>query len=141
PSPAANSTGDRATPRDLGRFYPLQGAQTSKIARRRAGRRAAGLSPHAWQRTELVQHSHCSYCGTRYPDDADWPRTCPGCTETSWHNPLPVALLLFPVITGDATGLVVIPRAIELARGRLSLPGGFTVAAEPWQEEAWWGLR
>ncbi len=99
------------------------------------------MSPHALQRTELVQHSHCSYCGTRYPDDATWPRTCPGCTETTWHNPLPVAMVLFPVMTGDGTGLVVVRRDIEPARGELALPGGFIETGETWQEAAVRELR
>ncbi|OLB64495.1 MAG: NUDIX hydrolase [Actinobacteria bacterium 13_2_20CM_2_72_6] len=99
------------------------------------------MSPHAWQRTELVQHSHCSYCGSRYPDDLAWPRTCPGCTETTWHNPLPVAMVLLPVLTGGGAGLVVVRRDIEPARGELALPGGFIETGETWQEGAIRELR
>ena len=91
---------------------------------------------HAWQRTELVQHSHCSYCGARYPDGMPWPRTCPACTETTWHNPLPVAMVLCPVTTPDRPGLVVIRRDIEPARGELALPGGFIETGETWQQAA-----
>lgn len=93
--------------------------------------------PASWQKTTLIQHSHCSYCGTVYPDELAWPRTCVGCGETTWRNPLPVAVMLLPVRgAGAHTGLVVVRRDIEPARGELALPGGFIEIGESWQEAA-----
>jgi ADP-ribose pyrophosphatase YjhB (NUDIX family) len=98
-------------------------------------------SPASWQRTNLIQHSHCSYCGTAYEPDAGWPRTCPGCEEITWRNPLPVAMVLVPVVRDSGTGVVVIRRDIEPARGELALPGEFIETGETWQEAAVRELR
>ncbi len=100
-------------------------------------------SPASWQKTDRVQHSHCSYCGSPYQPGDPWPRTCPGCTEITWRNPLPVAVTLLPVrpANGGPPGLVVIRRDIEPARGELALPGGFIEVGEPWQEAAVRELR
>lgn len=92
-------------------------------------------TPASWQKTTLIQHSHCSYCGTAYPPELAWPRTCVGCEEITWSNPIPVAVALLPVRLADgATGLVVVRRDIEPARGELALPGGFIETGETWQQ-------
>jgi ADP-ribose pyrophosphatase YjhB (NUDIX family) len=80
-----------------------------------------------------VPNSHCSACGTRYPDDAGWPRRCPACGAVTYRNPLPVAVALLPVRTGGGTALVVIRRTIEPSLGTLALPGGFIDHGESWQ--------
>lgn len=80
-----------------------------------------------------MQHSYCSYCGTRYAADAPWPRTCLNCGEITWRNPLPVAVALLPVDTPDGRGLVVVRRDIEPARGELALPGGYVEYGEQWR--------
>jgi 8-oxo-dGTP diphosphatase len=83
-------------------------------------------------------HTHCSHCGTAYEPGAPWPRVCPGCGETTWRNPLPVAVALLPVdlsgADGARRGLVAVRRDIEPARGQLALPGGFIEVGESWQE-------
>ena len=78
------------------------------------------------------QHSHCSYCGTPYGNLANWPRSCAFCGNTSYLNPLPVAVMLVPV--GD--GIVVVRRNIEPRKGTLTLPGGYIDFGETWQEAA-----
>jgi ADP-ribose pyrophosphatase YjhB (NUDIX family) len=85
-----------------------------------------------------MQHSHCSYCGAAYEPAAPWPRTCANCGETTWRNPLPVAVALLPVDgagpAADRRGLVVVRRDIEPARGELALPGGFIEVGETWEQ-------
>ena len=44
-----------------------------------------------------VRNSHCSWCGHAFVPDQAWPRQCASCAQTSYLNPLPVAVLLLPV--------------------------------------------
>jgi ADP-ribose pyrophosphatase YjhB (NUDIX family) len=86
------------------------------------------------------KNAHCSYCGTAYAPEQPWPRTCGRCTNISYQNPLPVAVLVLPV----EDGVLCVRRAIEPYRGQLALPGGFiddTGAGESWQEAAARELR
>lgn len=78
------------------------------------------------------QDSHCSFCGTQFPENLPWPRRCDNCSNTSYKNPLPVAVLLLPVDEGVLT----IRRAVEPRKGQLALPGGFIEVGESWQAAA-----
>ncbi|GAA2995507.1 NUDIX domain-containing protein [Actinokineospora diospyrosa] len=78
----------------------------------------------------MTRNSHCSFCGTRYPDGLAWPRRCASCEQTSYLNPVPVAVLLLPV----DDGLLVVRRDIEPKE--LALPGGFVDHGESWQAAA-----
>jgi len=84
----------------------------------------------------MPKNSHCSYCGARFAEGAPWPRRCTACGNTSYLNPLPVAVLLQPV---DG-GLLAIRRAIAPV-GKLALPGGFIDTGEGWQAAAARELR
>ncbi|MEU8543597.1 NUDIX domain-containing protein [Streptomyces sp. NPDC048717] len=80
-------------------------------------------------------HSHCSTCGTRYPEASGWPRPCAACGTTAYRNPTPVAVALLPVTDERRrTALVVITRAIAPQTGRVALPGGFIDFGEDWHE-------
>ncbi|WP_041255156.1 NUDIX domain-containing protein [Frankia sp. EAN1pec] len=82
-----------------------------------------------------MRNSFCSSCGTKYQPDVAWPRVCTGCGETTWLNPLPVAVALLPVVEPDGgRGLVVVRRDIDPGRGELALPGGFMELDEAWRD-------
>jgi ADP-ribose pyrophosphatase YjhB (NUDIX family) len=76
--------------------------------------------------------SHCSYCGHTFGTEKSWPRTCPGCGQTSYRNPIPVAVVLLPI----DNGLLAIRRTLPDGRGKLALPGGYVNAGESWQHAA-----
>ena len=78
------------------------------------------------------QYSYCSYCGRHFHAEQPWPRTCPHCEQTTFINPIPVAVLIQPVDGGVLT----VRRDIEPQRGKLALPGGFVDMGESWQEAA-----
>ncbi|MCB9638400.1 MAG: NUDIX domain-containing protein [Myxococcales bacterium] len=73
--------------------------------------------------------AHCSYCGEAFPEGMGWPRRCGYCQQTSYKNPLPVAVGIIPV----GRGFLTIRRAIEPKKGALALPGGFMDHGESWQ--------
>ncbi len=83
-------------------------------------------------------HTVCSFCSTRFPEDASWPRRCSACGNTTYRNPLPVAVVLVPVEGG---GLLLIRRAIAPQAGKLALPGGYVNFGETWQEAAAWEVK
>ncbi len=76
--------------------------------------------------------SYCSFCGTCFDAVECWPRQCVACGNTTYCNPLPVAVVLVPA----ADGLVVIRRNTPPQKGTLTLPGGFIECGESWQEAA-----
>jgi ADP-ribose pyrophosphatase YjhB (NUDIX family) len=78
----------------------------------------------------FTQHSHCSYCGHPFEIDQAWPRLCAACGNTSFVNPLPVAV----VVQSVAEGVLVVRRNIEPQLGQLALPGGYINRGESWQQ-------
>lgn len=86
----------------------------------------------------------CPYCGYKFTETG-WPLTCSSCKQTSYRNPIPVAVGLVPVIekgryTGSterdiraATGLLVVRRSIQPQIGHLALPGGYLEFGETWE--------
>jgi len=80
----------------------------------------------------MTKDSYCSFCGNRFNEHAPWPRRCLGCGNSTYRNPLPVAVVLLPM----AYGVVVVRRNIEPRKGTLTLPGGYIDWGETWQEGA-----
>jgi ADP-ribose pyrophosphatase YjhB (NUDIX family) len=80
----------------------------------------------------VAKHTHCGFCGTRFAEGLAFPRSCASCANTTYVNPLPVAVLLLPV----DEGLLVVRRGIEPRKGQLALPGGFINVGESWQAAA-----
>lgn len=78
------------------------------------------------------KNSHCSYCGAPFAPGQAWPRTCSGCNNISYINPIPVAVCIVPA----SNGVVLVRRSIHPGKGGLALPGGYINFGESWQQAA-----
>ena len=82
--------------------------------------------------------SFCGFCGSPFMALEKWPRQCSSnlCGELTWANPTPVGVLLVRVTPSEryGTGILVVQRNIEPAKGQYALPGGFMELGETWQE-------
>ena len=74
---------------------------------------------------------HCGFCGAAFAPEQDWPRTCYACSNKTYRNPTPVAVMLVPV---EGNRLLLVRRNIEPQKGKLALPGGYIGLGETWQE-------
>lgn len=63
---------------------------------------------------------YCEKCGTQLDKNK-----CPKCGFEKFHNPIPVAVGLVPVIKDGKTYLLGVRRNIEPQKGHIALPGGF----------------
>lgn len=79
----------------------------------------------------FTKDSHCSYCGQSY-ENAEWPRRCTNCSNMTFRNPIPVAVVVQPV---DG-GILLARRAIAPQIGKWALPGGYVDFGETWEEAA-----
>jgi ADP-ribose pyrophosphatase YjhB (NUDIX family) len=78
----------------------------------------------------FTQYSFCSFCGQPFAAQQAWPRVCASCGNTTFLNPIPVAVVLLPV----DEGVLAVRRNIEPQIGRLALPGGYINRDESWQQ-------
>jgi ADP-ribose pyrophosphatase YjhB (NUDIX family) len=79
-----------------------------------------------------IKDSHCSFCGFGFTAADAWPKRCTACGNTTYRNPLPVAVLLVPI----GRGLLVMRRNTPPQKGTLTLPGGYIECGESWQQAA-----
>lgn len=82
---------------------------------------------------------HCTFCGVKHLNDADWPRTCSN-GHTMYSIVTTVAVVLLPIITEDTFRLFGVRRNIPPI-GKIALPGGYVdgrnkrrPVGETWQQ-------
>ncbi len=74
------------------------------------------------------QKKFCAFCGAplaELPDhEGRLRKTCVGCGEITYANPIPATALIVPHPEDDSQ-ILLVRRAVEPAYGELCLPGGF----------------
>ena len=87
-----------------------------------------------WTPPKPFEWNHCGTCGARLRPAHDGERERPWCGDCNrfyYRNPVPACCVL---VEDGAGGLLFVQRAVEPARGRWTLPGGFMEAGERAEE-------
>lgn len=85
-------------------------------------------------KTFKVPNKHCGYCGTLF-DSGTLPKLCGCCDNTTYSNPIPVAVGILPFVNEhNRKGLLLTKRAIKPFIGKYCFPGGFVTDSESWQQ-------
>jgi ADP-ribose pyrophosphatase YjhB (NUDIX family) len=79
------------------------------------------------------EHAHCGYCGFGQ-DMSMFPHRCIECDQTTYKNPVPVAVGLLPFQIDGQWGLLLTKRSIQPHIGGLCFPGGFVNWGESWKQ-------
>lgn len=80
------------------------------------------------------QYSNCGFCGFNN-SMLSFPHTCKMCNNTTFRNPIPVAVgILSFVDEKDRRGVLLVRRSIQPFIGGLCFPGGFVNWGESWRE-------
>lgn len=82
------------------------------------------------------KHSHCSYCGSKFPSVVRKHAACSVCGNDTWLSPVPVSVMVLPVDQGDGIGVLLVRRNIEPSKGEWSLPGGYVDFGESLEDAA-----
>lgn len=85
---------------------------------------------------EPIKDSHCSYCGTRFTEQEQWPRKCFRCYNESYKNPIPIVVSMIGVEVENKMALLIQQRNIDPKKGEWALPSGYINHGESWEEAA-----
>ncbi len=82
----------------------------------------------------LSINTYCTYCSKAFETNT-YPKLCKCCNNTTFRNPIPVAVGLLPFVASSGkTGLLLVERNIRPFIGGLAFPGGFIDWNESWRE-------
>jgi ADP-ribose pyrophosphatase YjhB (NUDIX family) len=89
--------------------------------------------------TDFVKDSHCSYCGTKFTEQKEWPRKCFRCWNESYKNPIPIVVAIVRVFQRDTNtqcGWLIQQRNIPPEKDGWAFPSGYINFGETWQQAA-----